>query len=49
MMVHLYICTFDSAHDSPPKNCSQIIEVHVHATVFSKVQPACHNIANGIN
>ena len=28
--------------------CSQIIIVHVHATVFfSKVHPACHNIANG--
>ena len=22
--------------------------VHVHATVFSKVRPVCHNIANGI-
>ena len=29
-------------------NCSRIIIVHVHATVFSKVHPACHNIANGI-
>ena len=29
--------------------CSQIIVVYVHATVFfSKVHPACHNIANGI-
>ena len=28
---------------------SQIIVVHVHATVFfSKVHPACHNIVNGI-
>ena len=24
------------------------IVVHVHATVFSKVHAACHNIANGI-
>ena len=31
------------------KYCSRIIVVHVHATVlFSKVNPACHNIANGI-
>ena len=28
--------------------CSRIIIIHVHATVFSKVHPACHNIANGI-
>ena len=26
---------------------SWTIVVHVHATVFSKVHPACHNIANG--
>ena len=31
------------------KYCSLIIVVHIHATVFSKVNPACHNIANGIN
>ena len=31
------------------KYCSQIIVVHVYATVFFfKVHPACHNIANGI-
>ena len=30
------------------KYCSRINEVHVHATVFSKVHPECHNIANGI-
>ena len=30
------------------KYCSQIIVVHVHANVFSKVHPACHNIADGI-
>ena len=30
------------------KYCIWIIVVHVHATVFSKVQPACHNIVNGI-
>ena len=30
------------------KYCSPIIVVHVHATVFfSKVNPVCHNIANG--
>ena len=29
------------------KYCSQIIVVHVHATVFSKVHLACHNIVNG--
>ena len=28
--------------------CSRIIVVRVHANVFSKVYPACHNIANGI-
>ena len=28
--------------------CSRIIVVHVHAGVFSKVHPACHNIAKGI-
>ena len=28
--------------------CSRIIVVHVRSTVFSKVHPACHNIANGI-
>ena len=27
---------------------SQIIVVHVHANIFSKIQPACHNIVNGI-
>ena len=33
----------------PSKYCSWIIVVHVHATVvFSKVHPACHNIANCI-
>ena len=30
------------------KYCRQIIEVHVHASVFSNVHPACHNIVNGI-
>ena len=30
------------------KYCSRIIVVHVHATVFSKVQPVCRNIANSI-
>ena len=30
------------------KFCSRIIVVHVHATGFSKVHPACHNIVNGI-
>ena len=30
------------------KYCSQIIVVHVHATVFSKVHLTCHNIVNGI-
>ena len=25
--------------------CSQIIVVHVHVNVFSKVHPECHNIA----
>ena len=28
---------------------SPIFVVYVHATVFSKVHPACHNIINGIN
>ena len=28
--------------------CCRIIVVHVHATVFSKVHSACHNIAKGI-
>ena len=36
----VYINTF--------KYCSRLIVVHVHATAFSKVHPACHNIANGI-
>ena len=30
------------------KYCSQIILVHVHATGFFNVHPACHNIANSI-
>ena len=30
------------------KYCSKINVVHVHANGFSKVHPACHNIANGI-
>ena len=35
--------------ENTSKYCSRIIVVHVHATVFfSKVHPACHNIANGI-
>ena len=34
--------------ESTSKYCSPIIVVHVHATVFSKVHPAWHNIANGI-
>ena len=33
--------------ENTSKYCSQIIVVHVHA-FFSKVHPACHNIANGI-
>ena len=28
--------------------CSRILVLFVHATVFSKVHPACHNGANGI-
>ena len=28
--------------------CSRILVVHIHAIVFSTVQPACHNIANSI-
>ena len=34
--------------ENTSKCCSRITEVHVHATVFSKVHPACHNIVNGI-
>ena len=34
--------------ENTSKYCSPIILVHVHATVFSKVHPACHNIANVI-
>ena len=34
--------------ENTSKYCSQIIVVHVHATVFPKVHPVCHNIANGI-
>ena len=35
--------------DNTSMNCSRIIEVHVHATVFfSKVHPACHKYASGI-
>ena len=30
------------------KYCSRIILVHVHATGFSKVHPACHTSATGI-
>ena len=34
--------------DNTSKYCSRIIVIHVHATVFSKVHQACHNISNGI-
>ena len=35
--------------DNISKYCNRRIVVHVHATVFfSKVHPACHNIAYGI-
>ena len=35
--------------ENTSKYYSRIILVHVHAAVFfSKVHPACHNIANGI-
>ena len=35
--------------ENTSKYCRRIIVVHVRATVFfSKVHPACHNIANGI-
>ena len=35
--------------ENTSKYCSRIIVVHFHATVFfSKVYPACRNIANGI-
>ena len=30
------------------KYCSQIIVVYVHAHVFSRIHPACHNIVNSI-
>ena len=32
--------------ENTSKCCSRIIVVHVHANVFPKVHPACHNIAN---
>ena len=34
--------------ENTSKYCSRIIVVHVHATGFSKVHPACHNIVNSI-
>ena len=34
--------------ENTSKYCCQINVVHVHATGFSKVHPACHNILNGI-
>ena len=34
--------------ENTSKCCSRIIVVQVLATVFSNVQPACHNIVNGI-
>ena len=34
--------------ENTSKYCSRIIVVRVHATIFSKVNPACHNIVNGI-
>ena len=34
--------------ENASKYCSRIIVVYVHPMVFSKLHPACHNIANGI-
>ena len=34
--------------ENTSKYCSRIIVVHVHATGFSEVHPACHNTVNGI-
>ena len=34
--------------ENTTKYWCQIIEVHVHTMVFSKVHPACHNKVNGI-
>ena len=34
--------------ENTSKYCSRVTVVHVHATVFSKVHPACHNNVNGI-
>ena len=42
LFVHIYL------GQNTSKYCSQLIVVHVHANVFSKVHPACHNITNGI-
>ena len=39
------ICTFGRIAS---KYCSRVIVVQVQATIFSKVNPPCHNIANGI-
>ena len=49
-IVSIYISTRNSyiLGKYTSKYCSWIIVVHVRATVFSKVHPACHNIANGI-
>ena len=50
-IVNLYFSTRNLyiLGENTSKYCSRIIIVHVHATVFfSKVHPACRNIANSI-
>ena len=42
--LHIYIYLGQNTS----KYCSQLIVDHVNEKVFSKVLPACHNIANGI-
>ena len=40
---------FEHMGKNTSKYCSRIIVVHVHATVSSKVHPACHNTASTVS
>ena len=42
MMVHLYTCTFEPAHDGPPIHMSQLIVVNIPHVQFTELLMVVH-------